>query len=316
VALSFFVCAAVFFSLTKISPNAMWHDMVIVYNAQDKSARLEKLLTKAIVFGPGICLLLIPVFEYISGLKRQEFRKADVVRQFSIIGLIAVSGVIVLSSNTQKNEIPLLAMGSLIFLEKMRRQNGSLPSVSENFMAIRYLVSFLVMWVFVWPTLSEDFASLRHSFKLALTVKHFAPIDSENMKEFFLPVIMTPWYAHSTRNIEDYHAELVEGMRLLRKNISDSGHVATIAFVDPFSFALGIQSPKGGITNWAWGVTLNRRSHPSPARVFNDVNYVLLPNNAGFQAEFSIYNDMLYRLFRKIDDSSHWLLWKRIELLG
>jgi hypothetical protein len=304
VLLSFLVWTGVFFLITRIDPQAMLNDWLIVYHAQNTSRRLEVLALKIVVFGPSIFLLLIPVFEYINGVRRTPYRKWDVWQEFVVIGVVAASGMLVLASNTQANEIPLLSAGPLIYLEKIRRQNRSLPSSSESFVIVRYAACFLVVLYFLWPTLSTDFSSLRHSFKSLLTLENLERIDAPNMTDFLLP-------QPNGGATEMYYEKLVNGVEILRKNAVNSGRLTTIDFTDPFSFALGLPPAKGGIINWSWGMTLNERSHPSAERVFNDATYILLPNDVEFESEFSIYKAYLNRSYHKIAGSHYWVLWKK-----
>lgn len=214
-----------------------------------------------------------------------------------------MSGIAILSSNTQQNEIPLLATGSLIFLEKIRRQNTRIDTNSGNVVSSRYVGCFLIMLFFVWPTLSTDTASLRHSFRLAGRVKGVERIDSVHMEDFML--------LSRGERIERYHGRLVDGMELLRKHISVSTRVVSLGFTDPFSFALGLPPPKGGAICWGIDSTFSKNAYPSPEKVLKGADLVMVRKEKNVLDEVYVYREFVKRVFKKIDESGHWVLFER-----
>jgi hypothetical protein len=86
-------------------------------------------------------------------------------------------------------------------------------------------------------------------------------------------------------------------------------------WVNPFSFALEIPSPRGDALYWHAGRVFDEQHFPAPERVFEEVTLVMVPERALQPASKStleqVYRRELELHFQRIDQSRLWVLYGR-----
>jgi hypothetical protein len=111
---------------------------------------------------------------------------------------------------------------------------------------------------------------------------------------------LTPYqYAHLTN----------DGLALLRQHAAPDSRVFCMDLVNPFSVALGLPPPKGGMLWWD-RMTFNRQIFPAPEQVFADVTQVMIPKSGlNTQALQAIYLPYVTAHFRHAGESVLWDLY-------
>jgi hypothetical protein len=112
-----------------------------------------------------------------------------------------------------------------------------------------------------------------------------------------------------------------DGLALLRRHLRPGDRVFTTAMTDPFSFALRLQPPEGGMLWWDVGYDVDSDTHPTPDRVLGKVDWVMIPQlHAGqgccqktVELMIDVYSGYLSTHFRDVERTSDWVLLTRIR---
>ncbi len=108
--------------------------------------------------------------------------------------------------------------------------------------------------------------------------------------------------------------KLNDGFQLIRRNGAAHAAVMSFDFTSIFSFALQ-SNPCGGSVIWSTANEFSRTSYPQAARVFNKVDFLLVPLNPEEQNSFedfeACYGRYIDSNFQLVDKSKEWLLMKR-----
>jgi hypothetical protein len=109
-------------------------------------------------------------------------------------------------------------------------------------------------------------------------------------------------------------------MDLLHRHIGRDSKVVTLALTNPFSFALGLEPPKGSPLWWDLGVSHSESHYPAPEAVFGDADFVIFPlvqpEDKGccketLQGILQEYAPYLGQHYAEVERTPHWLLLKR-----
>jgi hypothetical protein len=109
------------------------------------------------------------------------------------------------------------------------------------------------------------------------------------------------------------------GLSLLRQNIRPGDTVFTLAYTDPFSMALGLPLSHCGPLWWDLGYDFDQTHHPTAECAIGTANWVIIPRmvpNQGCCQEtvsvmLSIYSDYLSQHYKKVQQTSDWILLRR-----
>src|SRR5262249_49789344 len=112
-----------------------------------------------------------------------------------------------------------------------------------------------------------------------------------------------------------YGAWLNDGLRLAREHLQPGDRIFTLDAYNPFPFALGLPSPRGGCLFWHYGRVTDREHHPSADRAFGDVTMVMEPRRSLTPGETAFlretYGAVLDSEFEKVGESRLWFVLRR-----
>ena len=99
-------------------------------------------------------------------------------------------------------------------------------------------------------------------------------IHSVNLRDFYATDLIknTAYWS-----VDDFPAELNDGIDLLRANVRPGDGVTTVAYVDPFSVALGMPPADDGPRWWDLNISFNRTHAPSAEEFLGHVSLVMVP---------------------------------------
>jgi len=176
--------------------------------------------------------------------------------------------------------------------------------------------------LFAGGILGPDLASLGYATLWNLRDRpHFdssRTLHSERLRDFRVPA--------STRHItaywaaRDHPARINDGIDLLRRHLQAGDRVTTIAFANPFSFALGLQPARDANIFWDLAFSFDERHAPEPGKFLGDASLVMVPRLAdrsqgwnfdSADALMRIYGGYLRANFVLVDSSRVWLLYRR-----
>ena len=118
----------------------------------------------------------------------------------------------------------------------------------------------------------------------------------------------------------EYACWVNDGLALLREHVDAGSRVFVMDWVNPFSFALGLPSPRGGALYWHAGRVFDAEHHPSAVEVFAEVTLVMVPKRAIQPASKAmlerVYGPTLVSEFEPLGESGLWTLYGRRRSLS
>lgn len=264
------------------------------------------------------------------------WREGGLGKTALLCGAGAGIGLFVLMLNTQKAEIPLVAVACVVALETaLRRWN---PDGSGNALRLRVIAGACIALGLLGPTLFNDGASVGYAWARRNHMRFLTPecgiIDSPSLRSLILPpqpgeqvewawVIndltarkhLSPLAAERTAVSPFQFACLIQdGLKLLRPHVTPESRIFCLNHTNPFPLALRLPPPNGGCLWWD-GVTFNRKRFPDPERVYRDVTLVMVPRNpVGSTLMRDVYLPSVKERFRKVAESALWELYERPEV--
>jgi hypothetical protein len=258
--------------------------------------------------------------------KPLEKPPVSIARPWLITGWIVAIALVVETGNSVQGggvEDPLFFIAGLIAIESFRRRQSEPMRNPANQARLVYAAAIMVVVpVFCGSILVRDLAAFSYSTAWNLAKRHSFEasrrLHSESLRDFLVP--------ESTKHITEYWpardhpAKINEGLDLLRKYLAKGDRVATIAYINPFSFALGLRPARGGEQWWGIDLSFDRRAHPSPESFLSDASLVMVPKRGagpqgwGFEtvdAMLELYGDYLRANFKAIASSDAWILYRR-----
>jgi hypothetical protein len=213
-------------------------------------------------------VLLLPVWESFLG-ERANHRQSP-LPHFLVIVFIFGGAALLLASNCQIGEMPLLALAALYGAEMIHRQSDA-TAETPFFVTARHTGAFLLLLLFLLPSIVDNLKTIRFA-TLAATKKNWdstATLQSTQLNDF-------RFIRDGTRNAEmrEYMGTLNEGIQLLRRHADPKMRLNAILFSDPFHIALGLVPASGGLIGMSPD-SLVRASHPTMARLLGNATHVL-----------------------------------------
>ncbi len=263
-----------------------------------------------------ICLasLLILFLEYWR-TQEKNARLSEILSLLSII-LVTISSIFLCIFSAQDTEIPLFFVAGLIFLNyfsgrfKSRQYPLDGRGLFTYFLGIVIIIPILFGSIFF-----QDASSIISAFildkpnpsKLAQSQK----FNSKSMADFLIPDDQLTSTISTRYNLGSpylYPIKVNDGIKMLRKHISNDSRIATIDFSNPFPFALELPPPEGG-------TSVNDNHHFKPEKMFKGANMVMIAkdsdNKKTVKRLVKYYQNYLNQNFVITDDSKHWQLMTR-----
>jgi hypothetical protein len=318
------VCVA-FQAFLHISLYAYLKDIATAGHAQSAHMRLhllyEGLHSNAVwIYLVVFCLVLCSWAQERAGLLDYP-----VLRLWLTVGPILAFSLWIVSGNTAQGggvEDPMYFLAAVVLMEVFRRQNAEGVVRQESTARWAYVVSaMLLVPAFCVSILARETASCGYAITWDLIKRPYYEssrrMHSANLRDFYIPLI-------ERKNlywpVADEPERINEGIDMLRANFRKGDQVTTIAYVDPFSFALGVPPAKDSVLWWDLNLTFDRTHHP-PAEAFlgHATLVMVLLQDRNISCCYSttdmmlgLYGDYLYSHFRKIASNETWALYRRI----
>ena len=242
-------------------------------------------------------------------------------------GAMVLGGLAVCSANMQSGDIPILALTGVVLAELARRRNAAAPE-------LRVLAVLSLMLVF--PNLARDLGSVvysagwavQHRSGLGVTHIDAGPIASlplvvnSRTSPEMTAVALASDTSHRLIEPDEYAIWVNDGLRLLRAEATEGKRVFTQDIVDPFSFALGLRSPRRNAYWWSYGLAMDEGHHPPTDTILASADFVMLPkrplgghSTSRFMAQ--LFAPGIQRDFQLRNESRLWKLYtRRVELRG
>jgi len=238
-------------------------------------------------------------------------------RLWFFVLLTAGVGGFLLSTNHQSNSLPLDGFAAVVLVDQaIARRNTRGPDRPRRLLAV-FLGALCFLPLTAMNAVSLAAASwerYRGAKPAAVRLKsergaslNFGPVESSMTSESGGP---------------PYAEALNDGLDLIRTRTEPGAGVATIDMFNPFNYLLARPSPRGGMAAAAYNYAFSDAAHPSGERFFGDARYVLVRKYSKSAQDFPIedyhvegllrtYQPTLDQHFRFIEETGHWILWRR-----
>jgi hypothetical protein len=308
----------------KVNLFSLISNVALAAKAQSFSNRLQHFLD---VFQDNSCYfcltLTIVIFLSIGDFEKEKQEKNKVFhlrldRTLILTAFVALSGLLICSTNGQWKDIPLFFVAGLIPLEYLRREVQFYDLSFKTVSGIKYFWCLLIVISFCGNILGKDLASFGYSvylnsFKVS-SISETQRFQSKTLHDLVVP----EW---SRVGLErNYIKQINDGLALLRQHVSSNSRVFALDFSNPFPFALELPPPHGDALWWHSHVTFNRNSFPKAEQTFKDVDMVMTPKNRRWwwfdeteKMMEDAYGNYLSKYFIEKDKSQFWTLLLRAD---
>ena len=121
----------------------------------------------------------------------------------------------------------------------------------------------------------------------------------------------------------EYVEAVNDGLALLRRRSGPRDGVLTFDEFNPFNYLLDRPSPRGGFAATAYDYVFCDAAHPDAERFFGDTRYVMVRKytragqddveRGNVLALMRLYGSTLRVHFAVVEETEHWVLWRRID---
>lgn len=314
-------------------------DMKMLAAVQDPDFRIVA-LANAVRWNRGpLGLLLVMTALLVRPMRRAnpdaELSSWLLTATMAVVGIFV--GLFIYSTDGISGMPPAFAVAALVLAENLRRRCAiSAPLRPETFeQGFKYLLagalaaclagvivvhgSLSVAYSFAWHWLNAD--------RLPAT----AIVESPTMGDVLLPPradeagladrdaviagILERDPEQPDPTSYQYACWTNDGLDLLRRHVDAESRIFVMDWVNPFSFALELPSPRGDALYWHAGRVFDEAHHPDADRVFAEVTLVMVPKRpiqpASKRALSQVYGHVLPSRFEPIDQSKLWTLYAR-----
>ena len=288
------VCAALLVAIG-VPPGAFVADMVQLVEAQDPGGRAARLARIISLNWPAMAALCASAAVAIRGLadRPREWR-----RILTVAGVSITLAVALCATNYQERDLPLVAVAAVVVAVR-----GVRSGISRRFkLTVVGVAAVLTGGLVVKELTAVGFAADLHGHPPRAT--RFTRVDAAPMADVLY--VVPNWVAAIDDGIDAIEALAVERPRVLVTDLAN-----------PFSFALGLDPPRGDALWWHLGTTFSPGVHPPAPEVFATVNVVMEPVRAvdapTVEAMWAIYGDHIRRHFDPVAETPYWTVWVRRE---
>jgi hypothetical protein len=266
--------------VTHISAAALWQDYHIMMAAQGWQERLRSLAVHGIENVFYLAALSLLVWEMATQKGEWHGPPTALWRHALLMASIFGGELLLLASNTQEGEMPLLVMAGLYGAEIIRRDTRAADDDSFIF-AARNLFALILMAVFLLPTFVPDCKTVLFTARNT-TKSHWVStptMQSTHLRDF-------RFVANGTRfaEMQAYMATVDEGIQLLRRHPDRQTRLTVLLFSNPFHLALGLTPAVGGVASLSiTGFT--KRSHPILKRILGNATHILADRDCALLRE-------------------------------
>jgi hypothetical protein len=293
-------------------PAAFLHETIIL--GRERQGMLKSQLLSAFIkdFGEILFTLAAGIIIAIAGF----VHRAVALRYIFATLIVVELDIFCRATNAMRGDLPLSAFWCLSGVVLLLSFPG-LPG-RMRYLQPRFIIPLLVLSPMVIPIVVMDFtSSVYAAFKTIAVRKQEEPRFASVALSSWVP---QDWRGDETTWLNENGAPLVQitndGLQLLRQRSRPQESVASISFVDIFSFALGRRPPQGGAV-WLDPNNNVSQSHPLPLEMLIGHPDLLMVqdtsdlDSADVRAMFGIYPNLLTKDFVLVGRSDFWSLYRR-----
>jgi hypothetical protein len=239
------------------------------------------------------------------------------VRLWSFALLTVGIGALVLSTNHQAMSLPLDGIAAVLLVDAVVRREASRRGGRERRLLAMFLASMCVLPLTVMGGVSLAAASWeRYRGPAAPTAR----LESARAAS----IVFGPPMARLTTETGGtaYVEAMNDGLNLIRAHTGARDGVLTIDEFNPFNYLLDRPTPRGGMASATYNYMFSDAKHPSADRFFGDAQWVIERKYSRAAEDFPIedywvqgllrvYGPALEQRFRPVEETGHWVLWRR-----
>jgi hypothetical protein len=256
---------------THIPATAIFQDYRISAGVTDVTQRLRAATVHTIEN-----LLLVPVlgillWELASRPGERNPSRAGLFRHGIVLLFLFGGALLLLSSDCQEGEMPLMALAGLYGAEIIRRDTSA--AQEDSFLVtVRNLGGLAIFALLLVPTFATDCKTVLFAARDALETKWVstATLMSTRLNDF-------RFVKNGTRFAEmrEYMDSLDEAIQMLRRHSDPRMRLTGWLFSNPYQFALGWTPAMGGLIDLG-DASVAKRSHPPLKRLLGDATHILV----------------------------------------
>ncbi len=255
---------------THIPAAAMRQDYQIMAAAQGLRERLRGLAVHGIESVLYLPVLGLLVWE-MAGKEGQRVSSPGVLwRPLILFASIFGGALLLLSSNCQLGEMPLLALAGLYGAEIIRRDTAG--TREDSFLlTMRNLGALVLFALLLVPIFATDCKTVLFAARNTAKSKWVSTptLQSTHLNDF-------RFATNGTRFAEmrGYMENLDDGIQLLRRHSDPRMRLTVFLFSDPFHLALGLAPAAGGVVSFSEQAIVPH-SHPPLKRLLGNATHIL-----------------------------------------
>lgn len=172
------------------------------------------------------------------------------------------------------------------------------------------------------PIVGKDVLSLTKAISFrrdAASPPRSQQFRAERLRDFVIPA--DAQWETAYRVAHNLPAMINDGLSLLREHLRPGDSVFTLAYTDPFAFALGLPLSRCGNLWWDLGYDFNQGHHPTAACVIGTANWVMIPRMVRGQGCCQqtvavmrhLYGAYLSQHYSRVTQTPDWILMRRVR---
>jgi hypothetical protein len=284
-------CFGAMLAATHIPAASVLHDEMTMMAGQGEILRdrLHSLVAhgvRGLIYLPVIGLL---VWEMAGKQDAHDALLKQIWRPALVMMSLWAGAVLLITTNCQLDQMPLLALAGLYGAEMIRR--GTTGMEEDPFLAVtRNLGAFVLFAVLLVPIFANDCKTVMFAF--GNTLKHkcvsTATLESTQLSDF-------RFLKDGTRSAEMrvYMDGLDENLQMLRRH-TDIIRLSSFVYANPSHIALGLTPAEGGVVGFL-DTTFTQQRHPPLKMLLGNATHILVDGNGrGLQHIYGVEWDNLH----------------------
>jgi len=257
-------------ALSKIPLADLIKDYRTMSAGQSLGSRIHGLVIQGTKYILLLPMLLLFVWEGFMGEATPGGHRQPPWQHILTIVVVFGGATVLLASNCQMGEMPLLALAALCGAEIVQRQ-AKASDDTLFFTAARHLGAFVLVLFFLLPSILTDLKTIRYVTATAVKKNWDSPEAFQSTPLNDLRLVRD-----GTRSAEmhNYIEELDEGIQLLRRHPDPDMRLNAMLFSNPYQVALGWIPALGGTVSLD-DTGVSKRSHPPLARLVGNATHIM-----------------------------------------
>lgn len=325
---AFLATCAFFFATVHISIYRYFADIIAASRSQSPQMRIFLLSESFANNAAWIYVLLFcaVILVWSESKKRAETKSwAPALSTWLVVASILGAALAIGSGNGSQGggiDDPLYFAAAVVLLELFRRRNFE-KLMARSGMRLAYALSVALMFpMFCGMILARDVASCGYAFAWQIARRPAFDasrrLTSVDLRDFYVPASTSHTTAYWPAR--DYPEKINDGIALLRQSFTNGDRITTLAYANPFNFALSLPPARDGNVWWDLNFDFDKKHFPPAKEFLGDASLVIVPRllnrNAGccFETadiQLQLYGDYLRENFHQIGATETWVLYRR-----